>query len=199
VTHLRKIMLEELQRHNYAQTTIDCYVRTVEHFSRYFHRSPDQLGPQHIREYLPDAYPDRSAAASARWWSDPACTRPAQSPQNAAAPANPPTARQSRAPPRCPRNIQSTAIESKFPASARAVRTWPHRTSRTAARQTRQNPRLPATRSASGKRDAPERLPTRCAQSTIPLASPSACACPSPYADSTNTACGYLTSICLRI
>jgi len=44
-------MLEELQRRNYAQTTIDCYIRTVEHFSRYFHRSPDQLGPQHIREY----------------------------------------------------------------------------------------------------------------------------------------------------
>ncbi len=51
MTHLRKIMLEELQRRNYAQTTIDCYVRTVEHFSRYFHRSPEQLGPQHIREY----------------------------------------------------------------------------------------------------------------------------------------------------
>jgi len=51
VTHLRKIMLEELERRNYAQTTIDCYLHTVEHFSRYFHRSPDQLGPQHIREY----------------------------------------------------------------------------------------------------------------------------------------------------
>ena len=44
-------MLEELQRRNYAQTTIDCYLRTVEHFSRHFHRSPDQLGPEHIREY----------------------------------------------------------------------------------------------------------------------------------------------------
>jgi site-specific recombinase XerD len=51
VTHLRKIMLEELRRRNYAQTTIDCYLRTVEHFSRHFHRSPDQLGPEHIREY----------------------------------------------------------------------------------------------------------------------------------------------------
>ena len=51
MTHLRKIMLEELHRRNYAQTTIDCYVRTVEHFTRYFHCSPDQLGPQHIREY----------------------------------------------------------------------------------------------------------------------------------------------------
>src|ERR1039458_5797975 len=51
VTHLRKIMLEELQRRNYAQTTIDCYIHAVEHFSQYFHRSPDQLGPEHIREY----------------------------------------------------------------------------------------------------------------------------------------------------
>src|SRR5260370_37903437 len=44
-------MLEELERRNYAQTTIDCYLHTVEHFSRYFHRFPDQLGPEHIREY----------------------------------------------------------------------------------------------------------------------------------------------------
>lgn len=51
MTHLRKIMLEELRRRNYAQSTIDCYLRTVEHFSRHFNRSPDQLGPEHIREY----------------------------------------------------------------------------------------------------------------------------------------------------
>jgi len=51
VTRLRKIMLEELERRNYAQTTIDCYLHAVEHFSQYFHRSPDQLGPEHIREY----------------------------------------------------------------------------------------------------------------------------------------------------
>ena len=50
MTHLRKMMLEELQRRNYAETTIDCYIRAVEAFSRHFHRSPDRLGPQHIRE-----------------------------------------------------------------------------------------------------------------------------------------------------
>jgi integrase/recombinase XerD len=44
-------MLEELERRNYAQTTIDCYIHTVEHFAQYFRRSPDQLGPDHIREY----------------------------------------------------------------------------------------------------------------------------------------------------
>jgi hypothetical protein len=31
VTHLRQIMLEELERRNYASATIRCYIRTVEH------------------------------------------------------------------------------------------------------------------------------------------------------------------------
>ncbi len=51
MTQLRQIMLEELERRNYAQSTIHTYIRTVEHYSRYFHRSPDQLGLEHIREY----------------------------------------------------------------------------------------------------------------------------------------------------
>jgi site-specific recombinase XerD len=51
VTHLRQIMLEELRRRNFAETTIRSYLHGVEHFSRYFHRQPDQLGPEHIRQY----------------------------------------------------------------------------------------------------------------------------------------------------
>jgi hypothetical protein len=51
VTHLRKLMLEELQRRNYAETTTRNYIRTVEDFSRRFNRPPDRLGPRHIREY----------------------------------------------------------------------------------------------------------------------------------------------------
>lgn len=51
MTHLRQIMLEELSRRNYAGSTIRAYIRTLEHFSRYFRRSPDQLGPEHIRQY----------------------------------------------------------------------------------------------------------------------------------------------------
>ena len=50
MTHLRKIMLEELQRRNYAESTIHAYIRTVDHFSHHFHRPPTQLGPEHIRE-----------------------------------------------------------------------------------------------------------------------------------------------------
>src|SRR5438132_9017157 len=44
-------MLEELRRRNFADSTIRSYLHAVEHFSRYFHRRPDQLGPEHIREY----------------------------------------------------------------------------------------------------------------------------------------------------
>ena len=56
MTHLRKMMLEELQRRNYAETTINSYLRTVEEFSRRFHCSPDRLGPRHIREYQAELF-----------------------------------------------------------------------------------------------------------------------------------------------
>ena len=51
MTHLRQIMLEELERRNYAQSTIRAYIRTVERFARHFHCPPDRLGPEHIRQY----------------------------------------------------------------------------------------------------------------------------------------------------
>jgi integrase/recombinase XerD len=64
MTHLRKMMLEELERRNYAQTTIDCYIQTVEDFARYFRRRPDQLTPEHIREYQAYLFRERKLAAS---------------------------------------------------------------------------------------------------------------------------------------
>jgi integrase/recombinase XerD len=51
VTHLRKQMLEELQRRNYSQQTTKAYLHTVWEFAKYFHRSPEELGPEHIREF----------------------------------------------------------------------------------------------------------------------------------------------------
>ena len=51
MTHLRKMMLEELERRNYAQSTIHSYLRVVAEFSLHFHRPPNQLGPEHIRQY----------------------------------------------------------------------------------------------------------------------------------------------------
>jgi site-specific recombinase XerD len=46
VTHLRKMMLEDLQRRNYSRDTIRCYLRAVEDFSRRFNRPPDCLRRQ---------------------------------------------------------------------------------------------------------------------------------------------------------
>jgi integrase/recombinase XerD len=51
VTHLRETMLDELQRRNYATTTIESYIRAVEQFARYFNRSPDRLTLTHLRTY----------------------------------------------------------------------------------------------------------------------------------------------------
>lgn len=51
MTHLRKIMLEELQRRNYSDGTIRRYLRMVEEFARHFDKSPDKLGLEHLRAY----------------------------------------------------------------------------------------------------------------------------------------------------
>ena len=51
MTHLRKLMLEELERRNYSPLTTCAYLRAVDEFARYLKRPPDQLGPDHIRQY----------------------------------------------------------------------------------------------------------------------------------------------------
>ena len=51
MTRLRKLMLDELERRNYSQTTRRAYLLGVEQFAQHFHRSPDQLGLDHIRDY----------------------------------------------------------------------------------------------------------------------------------------------------
>lgn len=51
MTRLRKIMLEELQRRNYSDSTIRHYLRFVEAFARHFGKSPDKLGPNQLRTY----------------------------------------------------------------------------------------------------------------------------------------------------
>jgi integrase/recombinase XerD len=56
VTHLRKMILDELQRRNYFQSTVDAYLSALRDFASHFARPPDRLGPEHIRAfrlYLP--------------------------------------------------------------------------------------------------------------------------------------------------
>ena len=51
MTHLRKMMLEELQRRHYSHRTAKTYTRIVCDFAQHFHCSPNKLGPEQIREY----------------------------------------------------------------------------------------------------------------------------------------------------
>ncbi len=63
MTHLRKMMLEELQRRNYSENTTRCYIRAVEDFARRFHLPPDRLGPRQIRVYQAELFQKRKLSA----------------------------------------------------------------------------------------------------------------------------------------
>jgi integrase/recombinase XerD len=52
MTPLRKRMLDELQLRNLSEATIQTYVQAVRRFAQHFDKSPDQLGPEQVREYL---------------------------------------------------------------------------------------------------------------------------------------------------
>ena len=51
MTHLRKMMLEELQRRNYSEDTIRQHLRSVTQFAEHFGKPPDQLGLDELRSY----------------------------------------------------------------------------------------------------------------------------------------------------
>ena len=51
MTHCRQVMLEELQRRNFAPTTISTYLHAVEQFARHFKCRPDRLNQTHFRSY----------------------------------------------------------------------------------------------------------------------------------------------------
>ena len=52
MTPVRKRMMEQLQLRNLSRRTEETYLKCVERYARFFRRSPEQLGPEHVREYL---------------------------------------------------------------------------------------------------------------------------------------------------
>ncbi len=64
MTPLRQRMLEDMSIRNFAENTQLSYVQQVACFARYFGCSPEQLGPEQIREYQRHLINDRRLTAS---------------------------------------------------------------------------------------------------------------------------------------
>jgi integrase/recombinase XerD len=64
MTKLRERMIGDLKLRNFSESTITSYTRVVADFARFFHRSPDQLGPEEIRTYLLYAIADKKINAA---------------------------------------------------------------------------------------------------------------------------------------
>ena len=63
MTSNRRLMLDELQRRNYAPTTVQTYLRILANFSRHFRKAPDRLGAEEIRQYQVHLFRDRRLSA----------------------------------------------------------------------------------------------------------------------------------------
>src|SRR3954467_4952947 len=63
VTQLRQMVLDELQRRNYAPITIKQYLRIIDEFAAYFGLPVEKLGPNHIRVYQAHLFRDRKLAS----------------------------------------------------------------------------------------------------------------------------------------
>ena len=64
MTQLRQMLLDELQRRNYAQSTAEAYVHALREFAGHYHLPPDRLGPKQIQDYA--LYMLRERGLSAR-------------------------------------------------------------------------------------------------------------------------------------
>jgi len=57
-------MIQDLQLHGYAETTQKSYVAAVKALAGYYHRSPDQLDQEQVREYFLNLIEKKKAAKS---------------------------------------------------------------------------------------------------------------------------------------
>jgi site-specific recombinase XerD len=71
MTKLRQRYIEDLSLRNYSKKTQQIYVGVVSQFARYFNRSPEELGPEQIREY--QLYLVHERKASWCWFNQTVC------------------------------------------------------------------------------------------------------------------------------
>ena len=62
MTPLRQRMIDEMEMRNFSPKTVKLYVDHVARFARYFGRSPDRLGSEHVRTYLLQLVQEKKAA-----------------------------------------------------------------------------------------------------------------------------------------
>src|SRR4051794_16933281 len=66
MTPLRRRMIEDLTLRNRAPLTIEKYIESVAEVARYFHASPERLGPEHVRSYLLHLVQERQVSGCSR-------------------------------------------------------------------------------------------------------------------------------------
>ena len=66
VSALRQRMIDDMTVRNFAPNTQESYLHQVSLFARYFHRSPERLGPEEIRSYQIYLAKERKAAVGTR-------------------------------------------------------------------------------------------------------------------------------------
>jgi len=52
MTFLRKRFIEDMQLHGYCQRTVDAYVRAVRQLAEHYHKSPDKITEEELRQYF---------------------------------------------------------------------------------------------------------------------------------------------------
>ncbi len=75
MTPLRKRMLDELQLRNLSACTTRAYLGAVERFTKYFQKSPEKMGPEHVREYLLHLIRDKESRPNTVMWCRPISRR----------------------------------------------------------------------------------------------------------------------------
>jgi len=63
-TPLRRRMIEDMTLRNFTPQTIQTYVGCIARFARYFHSSPERLGPEQVRAYLLHLVQERRVSLS---------------------------------------------------------------------------------------------------------------------------------------
>lgn len=64
MTVLRRRMTEDLQLAGYSERTIESYIYSVQTLAKHFHRSPDLLSDEEIRQFFVHLITERKLSAS---------------------------------------------------------------------------------------------------------------------------------------